>query len=351
MNKSSSVVLVIALFAAGRGLPAATYYVATDGKAKTEFRRNLYWDLSGKEPLFSGVSFAEWQRSGRDRDSRIADPQFRDASQYDFGLKPTSPALAMGFKPIATSQVGLYGDAAWVAAPAKIKREPLPNLPPPPPPPPPRPLIEDFESTEPGKLPARLSASPADRPDALEVSQDAAAGGRKSLKFTKTPGLKYGFQPHAYFASDRYTPGKVRFACDLLQDTKHPGECYVGLRDYTFKRREYLDGPSIVIKADGTVTAAGKPLTKVPPGKWAHLEIQLDLLPPGKAAAAPKTYRLAIGAAGETPDVFDAVPYADPQFSQFTWFGFSSVGQPGSVFYVDNLRLEVSRPPQSRGPL
>jgi hypothetical protein len=111
----------------------------------------------------------------------------------------------------------------------------------------------------------------------------AAVGGRRSLKFTKTPGLKYGFQPHAYFTSDRYTPGKVRFACDLLQDAKHPGECYVGLRDYTFKGREYLDGPSIVIKADGTVVVAGKPLAKVPSGKRAHLEIQLDLLPPGKS--------------------------------------------------------------------
>jgi len=57
----------------------------------------------------------------------------------------------------------------------------------------------------------------------------------------------------------------------------------VGLRDHTFKGREYLDGPSIVIKADGTVVVAGKPLAKVPSGKRAHLEIQLDLLPPGKS--------------------------------------------------------------------
>lgn len=34
-------------------------------KCKTEFRRNLYWDTSGKPPLFSGLSFAEWQRTGR----------------------------------------------------------------------------------------------------------------------------------------------------------------------------------------------------------------------------------------------------------------------------------------------
>ena len=41
--------------------------------------------------------------------------------------------------------------------------------------------------------------------------------------------------------------------------------------------------------------------------------------------------------------VFDALPCASPEFSQFTWFGFSSVGKPDSVFYVDNLRLELEK--------
>jgi hypothetical protein len=158
-------------------------------KCKTEFKRNLYWDLSGKEPLFAGKSFAEWQKSGRDRDSKIADPQFSDPKQGDFRLKPTSPALAMGFRPIATGQAGLYGDNDWVGGPSKVRREPLPELPAPPPPPPPRPLLEDFEMIEPGKLPPVLHGSPPDRPDAVSVAEGAAASGKRSLKFTKIPGL------------------------------------------------------------------------------------------------------------------------------------------------------------------
>lgn len=309
-------------------------------RCKTEFKRNLYWDLSGKEPLFAGLSFAQWQQAGRDRDSRVADPQFVDAKNYDFRLKPTSPALATGFRPIAIDQAGLYGDQAWVAAPSKLQREPLPQLPPPPPPPPPRPLVEDFESTDAGKLPVNLHASPSDRPEAVAVSEDMAAGGQKSLKFTKIAGLKYGFQPHVFFSSDRYQAGTIRFACDLCNSAEHPAECDLGLRDYTAKNREYVDGPAIVIKADGALVASGKQVAALPLGQWVHLEIQFDTAPAGQLANKARTYRLAVTVGGKQ-EVFDGLPFADPAFSRFTWFGFSNTGSLQSTFHVDNVRLEL----------
>lgn len=304
-------------------------------KSKTEFRRNLYWDTSTNAPLFSGVSFAEWQRTGRDRDSRIADPQFHDAAQGDFRLRPTSPAIAMGFEPIPTDQVGLYGDAVWVNAPKQIRRAPIPKLPAPPPPPPPRPFREDFETTAVGRQPEGFQYSPTDQPQLMSVTEETAASGRRSLKFTKVAGLKYGFQPHLYFTTRPYTNGLVRFACDILNSAEHPSECFVGLRDYTRKGFEYREGPSVVLRADGTLAAAGKPLTKLPLGKWIHLDIQVDLSNPALGSC-----RLAITVAGETERVFETVPHLHREFSQLTWFGFSSSGQPGAVFYVDNVRLE-----------
>ncbi|MCX7825431.1 MAG: right-handed parallel beta-helix repeat-containing protein, partial [Verrucomicrobiae bacterium] len=304
-------------------------------KCKTEFRRNLYWDTSGKEPLFSGVSFAEWQRSGRDRDSRIADPQFYDAARGDFRLKPTSPALAMGFRPIDAGKVGLYGDAAWVNAPKRVKRPPPPALSPPPPAPPPGPFREDFESVVSGKRPDGFHYSPDDRPELMCVTEETAAGGKKSLKFTEAANLQYGFQPHLFYTTRPHTNGVVRFTCDILNSAEHPSECFVGLRDYTQKQFEYREGPSIVVRADGTLAAAGKPLTRLPLGKWIHLDIRLDL-----SGSAPQTYRLAVAVAGEKERVFEGLPCLHSEFSRLTWFGFSSSGQPGAVFYVDNIRLE-----------
>ncbi|NUQ61091.1 MAG: right-handed parallel beta-helix repeat-containing protein [Pirellulales bacterium] len=307
-------------------------------RCKTEFRRNLYWDTSGKEPSFSGIGFAQWQATGRDRDSRIADPQFRDAAGDDFRLKPASPALALGFQPIEAGQAGLYGDADWVRLPSNVGRKPLPELPPPPPPPPPRPYREDFESVETGKQPAGLSYSPADRPDLVQATEETASRGKKSLKFTKGEGMTYSWQPHAYRSSRPHREGTIRFACDVFNSADRPAECFLALRDYRPGHGEYREGPSLTFRADGALLAAGKELTRLPLGQWVHLEIRLDL-GRGEAATSP-TYRLAVTVPGRQEQVFDAVPCLHTQFGHLAWFGVSSMGGPGSVFFVDEIHVE-----------
>ena len=91
---------------------------------------NIYWDASGRPVTFKEKSFTEWQAAGHDRHSIIANPLFANAEAGDFTLLPDSPALAAGFKPIDLTQVGLYGDAAWVGKPKQIQRPPfMPPLP------------------------------------------------------------------------------------------------------------------------------------------------------------------------------------------------------------------------------
>lgn len=47
-----------------------------------------------------------WQGRGQDVHSVVADPLFKDPDNGDFSLDPSSPALALGFKPIDTSTIG-----------------------------------------------------------------------------------------------------------------------------------------------------------------------------------------------------------------------------------------------------
>jgi parallel beta-helix repeat protein len=71
--------------------------------------RNLYWDARGREIRPAGKSWKEWQAAGMDTDSLVADPLFVNPDNFDFRLKPGSPALKLGFQQIDMSTVGPRG--------------------------------------------------------------------------------------------------------------------------------------------------------------------------------------------------------------------------------------------------
>jgi hypothetical protein len=71
-----------------------------------QMNRNIYWDARGGPVLFAGASFADWQKEGRDQDSLVADPQFRNPANYDFNVLPRSPAWGLGWKQIDMTSVG-----------------------------------------------------------------------------------------------------------------------------------------------------------------------------------------------------------------------------------------------------
>jgi parallel beta-helix repeat protein len=80
------------------------------------FRNNLYYDKRGPQISFAGKSLSEWQSSGMDKNSTIANPLFVDADNYNFHLRDGSPALKMGFHQIDTSRIGpttRAGANAW----------------------------------------------------------------------------------------------------------------------------------------------------------------------------------------------------------------------------------------------
>lgn len=89
--------------------------------------KNCYWDISGKEINFAGMTLKEWRDAGFDVNSIIEDPGFADARNCDFSVGEDSPAvLKIGFKPIDVREIGLYGDAEWKSLPSKYTRIPCP---------------------------------------------------------------------------------------------------------------------------------------------------------------------------------------------------------------------------------
>lgn len=70
------------------------------------FDRNVYFQVEGKAPSFGGLTLEEWRALGQDAESAVADPLFVDPAKDDFRLRPESPALRLGFRPIDLSGIG-----------------------------------------------------------------------------------------------------------------------------------------------------------------------------------------------------------------------------------------------------
>lgn len=75
-------------------------------EGKFTMRNNLYYDKRGSDISFAGKSFSEWQSSGHDQGSIVADPDFVNPSNFDFRLRRESPALRMGFHSVDMTTVG-----------------------------------------------------------------------------------------------------------------------------------------------------------------------------------------------------------------------------------------------------
>ena len=58
---------------------------------------NLYWSTDGEAPIRDFMN--SWRQKGWDKNSVVADPLFVDVKNFNFHLRPDSPALKMGFKP------------------------------------------------------------------------------------------------------------------------------------------------------------------------------------------------------------------------------------------------------------
>ena len=285
--------------------------------------KNLYWDVSGGELEFDYKSFKEWQKSGQDKESIIADPLFADPAKGDFTLKPGSPAEKTGFKPIDVSTVGstLKPELAAVPAayPVNLFEVKAPQR-----------IDENFESTAVDDK-AQGAETFEEKPDAsIRVSDEAAASGKRSLKFKDAEGQKQSFSPFVNY-EPRFKEGVIEGAFSLRME-----KGAVFFHEWRTAGEPYHAGPSLWVQADGAVQVNGKTLLTLPPGQWSTFRIVCAL---GKKSTAKWELEVTLPGAAESKKFSNLDCSA--KFKSLFWFGFVSNATAATTFFVDDISLKA----------
>ncbi len=284
---------------------------------------NLYWDESARAVTFAGQSLDDWRRRGQDTDSVIADPMFTAPESGAFHLKPDSPALKLGFKPIDYSQVGPHPTNGM-----KLELNSVPRaFPPPPPPMPPAPIEEDFESTPVGAVAPDAFTSEEAGGGTVRVTDETAASGKHSLKFTDAAGQKASYNPHIFY-QPKYEAGSITgsFAIRL-----EPGAIFS--HEWRDNANPYNTGPSIRILGSGELMAGPRRLAILPLHEWVTISIECNI-----GNQANGTYALTVRLPNGRFQRFQDLP-CSPLFKKLMWYGFVSDTDGPSVFYIDDVKL------------
>ena len=293
----------------------------------TQLDHNLYWNASGQPATFEGKTLAGWQALGKDSGSLVADPEFVNARAHDFRLKPGSPASRLGFQPFDFTQAGVYGDPAWVRR-ARGAAYPPVVLAPDPPPAPPLALHQDFEAVPVGAPCPDAQSNVENKGDSILVTDETAASGRHSLKFTDAPGLQFSYSPHLVL-SPNHTQGVTTLDFALRVE---PGVDFIHeWRDWG--RDPYKTGPSFSISG-GHLLLGGKPVMDIPAGVWGHYHLRAPI---GRGTAG--RWELTVTLPGQPARAFTDLPNGSPDFAALTWIGFISNATDKTVFYLDDLNL------------
>ena len=296
------------------------------------FDYNLYWDFGGRPVTFHERSFEEWQATGQDTHSIVADPLFVNPAAGDYRLKEGSPAIKIGFEPLDYSRAGRLTKTTPQpfprAYPAGLRNPPKRKL-----------CIDlDFEDSTVGTAPP-LEAHE-EGTATIRVTDAVAAAGQKSLQFTDAPGIKF-YNPHlVLFSGRKAASGSYRFSADIMNDKERPADIYIEFRDWSGKK--ILVGPQITVKPDGRLyvncsgdgdASTGVAFYQIPNGEWFNVEILFTLDP----EATRQTYAVTVSQKREVKAQRSDMPFPTPDFKVLSWGGIVSPGRRAARFYVDNL--------------
>jgi len=301
-------------------------------KSNVEMNNNTYWS-SKTDFDFAGKTLEQWQATGRDINSVIADPEFVAPENYDFHLKDYSPAISSGFKRFEYSKAGVYGDRNWINLANCVKYPSFRTMTDPPTAPP-IPLDYDFEVKDLGVKPASAVCNSENRTEAICITDETAASGRQSLKIMDDANYKHTYNPHFYYKLD-YTKGIVQFSFDLL--VRENTVMFHEWRDWS-NSGIYKAGPHFDV-SNGKLSLPGGNQINLPINKWVHINISAEIGKPDKG-----TWNIEIVLPENKKERFNNLPFRDNDFDKLTWLGFSSTAKDKTEFFLDNLKLKPDMP-------
>lgn len=294
--------------------------------SQVKLNHNLYWRTDGAPFDFAGQTLADWQATGQDEGSVIADPLFVDPERGDFHLQPGSPAARIGFKPFDYEKAGVEGLPEWQELAthdqyppmtfAALKLEPAPLL-----------FHEGFEFSTVGPKMGPLRLTTGGPASALQIVPDQASKGQKCLQLTDSPEAKPAFNPH-FFCVPRHRKGLTTFAFDVQVEPD-----YDLVHEWRDNSTPYLTGPRLRIK-DGWISAGDKHLLPIAAGEWVHLEIEAKL-----GDQADNLWSVTVTLPGKPAQHFDHLPCLQPGWKALEWLGFSSPGTRAAKCWLDELDL------------
>jgi hypothetical protein len=300
---------------------------------------NCYWREGGGPIKFLSFTWDDWRKKEgindiwykprMDAHSRIADPLFMDAAHRDFRLQPKSPALAMGFRPIDMSTVGLYGDKQWTELPASVPLPPLgsndrdvrsmlPN--------------DNFDDCLPGQKPSYASVVEDVAHGAyVEISNRRALSKPNSLRFVDAPGTIY-YMPHIYYSPNLSGDMRLRMDFDLYRE---PGAML--WTEWRNTASYAKVGPCVYIEKDGLLLLNERHPTTVrlPAGEWVHFKITAGL-----GSFAKGLWDMTItDQAGKVLFEGKDLP-CGKEFDKLEWLGFVSNSLEACEMYLDNVVMQ-----------
>jgi hypothetical protein len=308
----------IIYFENGAPLYADSYASWTPGAYDMDY--NVWWDPTACNLEWAGYSWEDWQALGNDTSSVVADPLFADAAALDFTLDPASPAISLGFEPWDWEAAGLYGDEAWVDAPASwgwaytTHTDPSASL------------SDTFESSAPGDPPADATIWGEATDAWVKIVATEAYTGAQSLEFQDQADLAAPYAPMAWYTPAMCGSVTASFAVKIEEGTVF----YHEWRDWPSASSSYDAGPSVYVNADGTLAANfSSTLGSVPTDEWLVFTISAEV------GGTDGSWSLAVEQ--EDGTVLSWSGLSGVALGELNWVGFVANGAEEGRFWLDDL--------------